>query len=116
MIFTNENKLLIIVFLNLKEKLEKKTGIVHISDNLKKQRGMQFLFLDQKMTFLPDIFLIRKKYLKIKRSFKTLNSTKNLKYVILRDQKNKNDDTDILTNNYYLFKRLLIATHIKIKI
>ena len=42
-----------------------------------------------------------------KEFFKNLNKFKKLKYVVLRDQKSNKEDLDILTNNYYLFKRLV---------
>ena len=46
-------------------------------------------------------------YMKIKKNFFHLNKFKKLKYVVSDDQKSNKEDLDILTNNYYLFKRLV---------
>ena len=108
MIFTNENRIVDNSIFEFKRKIrKKKTGIVHISDNFEEAKRNAIFISRSKNDFPARYFFDTQKIFKNKKDlFKTLNSTKNLKYVILRDQKNKNDDTDILTNNYYLFKRV----------
>ena len=47
--------------------------------------------------------------------FDKLNKEKKLKYIILRDKLNSNDDIDLLCNDYYLFKKTVDAQSFKHK-
>lgn len=108
MIFTNEYRIVDNSIFEFKKKIRnKKTSIIHISDNFEEAKRNAIFISRSKNDFPARYFFETQKIFKNKKDlFKILNSTKNLKYVVLRDQKYKNDDIDILTNNYYLFKRV----------
>ena len=117
MIFDKEHRIVDDRLFAFKKKLEiiKLVLFIYLTILRRLKKEMQFFYQDLKMISHQSIFLIHKKFLKVKDLFKHLNENKKLKYVVLRDQVSDKDDIDILVNNYYLFKRISDCHSYKLK-
>jgi hypothetical protein len=93
-----------------------KAGVVHISDNFEEAKRNSILLSRSKNDYPAKYFLQTQHIYDDKKTFfKKLNRSKKLKYVLLRDQKSKFDDLDILVNDYFLFKRISDCHSYKLK-
>ena len=109
MIFTEDIRVVDDKIFKFKRKIRKnKSSIIHIADNFEEAKRNAIFFSKSIKNFPAKYFYkTQHVYENKKEFFKNLNKFKKLKYVVLRDQKSNKEDLDILTNNYYLFKRLV---------
>tara|TARA_B100000989_G_scaffold298582_1_gene288570 strand:- start:2922 stop:4595 length:1674 start_codon:yes stop_codon:yes gene_type:complete len=108
MIFENQERIVDDKIFNFKKKIRNnRNSLVHISDNFEEAKRNAIFLSQSKNDFPAKYFQNTQINFKDKKDFFTkLNKTKNLKYVILRNQKSEYDDIDILVNNYFLFKKV----------
>ena len=108
MIFENQERIVDDKIFKFKKKIRNnRNSLVHISDNFEEAKRNAIFLSRSKNDFPAKYFQNTQINFKDKKDFFTkLNKTKNLKYVILRNQKSEYDDIDILVNNYFLFKRV----------
>ena len=117
MFFTGEKRVVDSNIFKFKMKIRKKRrNIVHISDNFEEAKRNSF-FLSRTKNNFPYNYFIKSQYKhkSIKDMFKKLNLEKKLKYIVLRHQKNLNDDIDVLCNDFFLFKRTVDGQSFKLK-
>ena len=70
MIFDKEHRIVDDRLFAFKKKIRNnKTSFIHISDNFEEAKEMQFFYQDLKMISHQSIFLIHKKFLKVKRTY-----------------------------------------------
>jgi hypothetical protein len=117
MIFVNERKIVDEKIFKFKKKIRnKKTSIVHIADNFEEAKRNAIFFSRSNNNYPAKYFFKTQNIFKSKENFfKKLNKSKKLKYVVLRDQTSKNDDIDILVNDYFIFKKISDCHSYKIK-
>jgi len=108
MIFTKDKRIVDHKIFTFKKKIRKnKLSIIHISDNFEESKRNAIFFSKSKNDFPASYFFKTQNIFDSKKNFfKSLNKSKELKYVVLRNQKNENDDIDILVNDFFLFKRI----------
>ncbi len=108
MIFSKENRIVDHKIFMFKKKIrKKKLSVIHISDNFEESKRNAIFFSKSKNDFPAYYFFKTQNIFDNKKEFfKKLNTHKKLKYVVLRNQTSKNDDIDILVNDYFLFKRI----------
>ncbi len=117
MFFTSERRIVDSNIFNFKIKIRnKRQNLIHISDNFEEAKRNAFYLSRSKKNF-PYNYFIKSQYehKSIKKMFDKLNKEKKLKYIILRDKLNSNDDIDLLCNDYYLFKKTVDAQSFKHK-
>ena len=110
---------------DLLQKLRKgRSGLIHGSDNiLESYENLKVLTMYNKGVPLEYWNVWRPRFDSFKELFTTLNQASGLCYVLLRNYEEINDsidyssisDIDILTNDYYLFKRITGAMSYKHK-
>jgi len=108
MIFSDENRIVDHKMFTFKKNIrKKKLSVIHISDNFEESKR-NAIFLSKSIADFPAYYFFKTQNIfdSKKNFFKKLNTHKKLKYVVLRNQTSKNDDIDILVNNYFLFKRI----------
>lgn len=117
MIFSKDKRIVDDKIFAFKKKIRNnKTSIIHISDNFEESKRNAIFLSKSKNGFPAKYFYETQNIFNNKKDFfKKLNKSKKLKYVVLRDQISKNDDIDILVNNYFLFKRISDCHSYKIK-
>ena len=108
MIFSKENRIVDHKIFTFKKNIRKnKLSIIHISDNFEESKRNAIFLSKSKDDFPAQYFFKTQNIFDSKKKFfKKLNSNKKLRYVVLRNQTSKNDDIDILVNDYFLFKRI----------
>ena len=117
MYFTGEHRFVDLNIFKFKMKIRKKRkNIIHIADNFEEAKRNSFYLSRTKNNF-PYSYFVKSQYQHktIKSVFDKLNKEKKLKYVVLRDKKNSQDDIDILCNNFFLFKRAIDGQSFKHK-
>ena len=108
MIFSDENRIVDHKMFTFKKNIrKKKLSVIHISDNFEESKR-NAIFLSKSIADFPAYYFFKTQNIFDSKNFffKKLNTHKKLKYVVLRNQRSKNDDIDILVNNYFLFKRI----------
>ena len=108
MIFGDENRIVDHKMFTFKKNIrKKKLSVIHISDNFEESKR-NAIFLSKSIADFPACYFFKTQNIFDSKNFffKKLNTHKKLKYVVLRNQRSKNDDIDILVNNYFLFKRI----------
>ena len=108
MIFSNENRIVDHKIFKFKKNIRKnKLSIIHISDNFEESKRNAIFLSKSRDDFPAQYFFKTQNIFDSKKDFfKKLNNNKKLRYVVLRNQTSKNDDIDILVNDYFLFKRI----------
>ena len=117
MIFIKEKRIVDDKIFEFKKNVRnKKFGIVHIADNFEEAKR-NAIFLSKSNKDYPAKYFINTQfnYKNKNEFFDKLNSYKKLKYLVLRDGMHVNDDLDILTNDFYLFKRVSDCHSYKLK-
>ena len=117
MIFIKEKRIVDDKIFEFKKNVRnKKFGIVHIADNFEEAKKNK-IFLSKSNKDYPAKYFINTQfnYKNKNEFFDKLNNYKKLKYVVLRDRRHVNDDLDILTNDFYLFKRVSDCHSYKLK-
>ena len=108
MIFSKENRIVDHKIFKFKKNIRKnKLSIIHISDNFEESKRNAIFLSKSRDDFPAQYFFKTQNIFDSKKDFfKKLNDNKKLRYVVLRNQTSKNDDIDILVNDYFLFKRI----------
>ena len=107
MIFTKDERIVDHKIFSFKKKIRKnKLSTIHISDNFEESKRNAIFFSKSIKNFPAAYFFQTQNIFRSEKEFfKKLNKNKKLKYVVLRQRKSKNDDIDILVNDYFIFKR-----------
>ncbi len=107
MIFTNDKRIVDNKIFAFKKKIRKnKSSLIHITDNFEEAKRNAIFLSKSEKGFPAKYFTDTQHVYKNKKDFfNKINNFKKLKYVVLRDQNSEKDDLDILTNDYYIFKR-----------
>lgn len=107
MIFTKDKRIVDHKIFLFKKKIRKnQLSTIHISDNFEEAKRNAILFSKSIKNFPAAYFFQTQKIFNSEKDFfKKLNRNKKLKYVVLREKKSKNDDIDVLVNDYFIFKR-----------
>ena len=117
MIFSKEKRIVDDKIFEFKKNVRnKKFGIVHIADNFEEAKR-NAIFLSKSNKDYPAKYFTNTQfnYKNKNEFFDKLNNYKKLKYLVLRDGMHVNDDLDILTNDFYLFKRVSDCHSYKLK-
>ena len=117
MIFNQEKRIVDEKIFEFKKKVRKnKFSVVHIADNFEESKR-NAIFLSKSSKNYPALYftLTQSDYKNKKEFFSKLNKCKNLKYLILRNRVKENEDIDILTNDFFLFKRISDCHSYKLK-
>ena len=104
------------IFIFKKKIRKNKLSLVHISDNFEEAKR-NAIFLSRSVNDYPAKYFFKTQnvYKNKKIFFDKLKNFKKLKYIVLRKQQFENEDIDILTNNYFLFKRASDSHSYKLK-
>lgn len=107
MIFTNDERIVDNKIFAFKKKIRKnKSSLIHITDNFEEAKR-NAIFLSKSEKGFPAKYFTDTQhvYKNMKDFFNKINNFNKLEYVVLRDQNSEKDDLDLLTNDYFLFKR-----------
>ncbi len=108
MIFSKNERVVDHKIFQFKKKIRNnRLSIVHISDNFEESKRNAIFFSKSENDYPAKYFSKTQHIFDSKNDFfKSLNRSKKLKYVVLRNQNSKKEDIDILVNDYYLFKKI----------
>jgi len=107
MLFSKDRRFVDNDIFEFKKKIRnKRKNIIHISDNFEEAKRNCF-YLSRNKNSYPFKYFTKSQlnHSSFKNLIEKLNNNKKLKYIVIRNRKNKLDDIDILCNDYFLFKR-----------